>query len=65
MRWRWASVCHLLLLLINIARAADEATTVAAVDSDTVAEEGANNTSKPTSEIGCEVSNLFYLVSIM
>ena len=58
MRWRWVSVCHLLLLLFNIARATEEETsTVAAVDSDPVAEGGAQNTSKPTNEIGCEVSN--------
>ena len=76
MRWRWASVCHLLLLLIKIATATEEdglsdsdsdppaASTVAAIDNDPVAGEGAHNTSKPTNEIGCEVSLVFYFVNI-
>jgi len=64
MRWRWASVCHLLLLLLKIAVATEEdglsdseppaAFTLPAVDNDSVAEEGAHNTSDPANEIGCE-----------
>ena len=66
MRWRWLSVCHLLLLLLKITIATEEeglsdsdpsaAFTLPAIDNDPVAEEGALNTSHPANEIGCEVS---------